>query len=101
MRMRKRVGRSALRLLAWTSLTWLCLGCRRELLTPTECEYLAQRLAGITAPYQLRNPRIRGEVEERTQRCLVRPYDRSFLRCLETQGRLDQCETELASRLPR
>jgi|GEM_PF-2193016 len=82
-------------------LVWLSLGCRRNLLGPQECEYLAERLAGVTAPYQLRNPRIRSEVEERTLRCLVRPYDRRFLRCLETQGRLDRCEDELGQRLPR
>jgi len=98
---RKRAGPRALASFAAFGLVWFALGCRRELLGPTECEYLAERLAGVTTPYQLRNPRIRGEVEERTLRCLVRPYDRRFLRCLETRGRLDQCEDELGRRLPR
>jgi hypothetical protein len=76
-------------------------GCRRNLLSPSECEYLAQRLSGITAPHQLRNPRLRAEVLERTQHCLLTPYDRVFVRCLETKGRLDQCEQDLQARLPR
>jgi hypothetical protein len=76
-------------------------GCRQNLLSPSECEYLAERLSGITAPHQLRNPRLRAEVAERTQHCLLTPYDRRFVRCLETQGRLDQCELDLQARLPR
>lgn len=83
------------------ALLLLLSGCRNKLLSPTECEYLAQRLSGITAPHQLRNPRLRAEVIDRAEHCLLAPYDREFVRCLEKRGRLDLCEKELEGRMPR
>lgn len=86
------------RLFFLLALSFALLGCRGELLGPTECEYLAERLAKVTSPSQLRNPRIRREISERTNRCLVFPYDRTFLRCLGEVGRVDACEANLVSR---
>lgn len=73
-------------------------GCRGELLGPTECEYLAARIAKVTSKEQLRNPRIRREISERTTRCLVFPYDRTLLQCLGEIGRVDVCEANLIRR---
>lgn len=77
------------------------LGCRNELLGPRDCEYLAQRLAKVTSPQQLRNPRIRNQVTEQTNRCLVTPYDKTFVRCLGEVGRVDVCEADLFRRQGR
>lgn len=77
------------------------VGCRNELLSPSECEYLAQRIAKVTSPEQLRNPRLRREVSDQTNRCLVAPYDKTFLRCLGEVGRVDVCEANLMRRQGR
>lgn len=74
-------------------------GCRGELLDPGECEYLAERAAGVTSSLQLRNPRIRKEVLERTERCLLTPYDRRYVQCLAQVGRFDACEADLLRRV--
>lgn len=76
-------------------------GCRNELLGPRDCEYLAERLAKVTSPEQLRNPRVRNQVTEQTNRCLVTPYDKTLVRCLREVGRLDVCETDLFRRQKR
>lgn len=75
------------------------VSCQGKLLSPFECEYLAQKMTGVTSVEQLRNPRLRREVQERTQRCLLTPYDREFVRCLEVLGRLDACEQDLLRRV--
>jgi hypothetical protein len=88
-------------LLLAVALSSALVGCRGKLLSPSECEFLAERVSGITSQHQLRNPRLRSEVRERTERCLLRPYDRELVRCFHLKQRLDLCEYELEARLPR
>lgn len=94
-------GRELRSVLAMALAVSCLVGCRNELLGPRECEYLAERLAKVTSPDQLRNPRVRNQVTEQTNRCLVTPYDKTFVRCLGEVGRVDICEADLFRRQGR
>jgi len=74
-------------------------GCRRRAPGPEECRRLALGLHGLRSERDLaRFPHARHDADEITRECLVTPYDREMLRCLEEGGRFRSCRTRLAQR---
>ena len=73
--------------------------CRRKAPGPAECRKLALALAGVTDAQELRpNSQLKNEVDELTRECLVTPYDRELLRCVEESGRFRACRSAFALR---
>ena len=71
--------------------------CRRKAPGPAECRAFALRLAGV-ADSRAPSARVKAEVDELTRECLVTPYDRELLRCVEESGRLRACRSDFALR---
>ena len=75
-------------------------GCSRKLPSPTECEAVSLAMAGVRSTSQLRDPVLRGVVQELTHRCLTTPFDRQMLGCIESLGSFDVCQRDLLRRHP-
>ena len=61
-------------------------GCRRKAPGPDECREFAYHVHGVTHGEDVRLPRVRAEVDDLTRECLVTPYDREYLECVEASG---------------
>jgi hypothetical protein len=77
----------------------LCAACRRKAPGPEECRTFALHAAGVRSARDLaRSARLRESIDELTRECLVTPYDRELLRCVEETGRLRACQSRFALR---
>ena len=74
------------------------LGCERKAPGPDECLHFAYHVFGVTNGEDVRLPRVRAEVEELTRECLVTPYDREYVRCVEESRNVRRCLVSFAAR---
>ncbi len=86
-----------LALLALLALTgaW---GCHREAPGPEECRKLALAAAGVERREQVRNPELLERMDLLTRECLVTPFDRTFVRCMEETRHYPACRRDFARR---
>ena len=68
----------------------LAAGCERKAAGVPECRTLAYRLYGVRDEQMLR-PALRQQVDERIRECLLTPYDRELVACLEQGMRERVC----------
>ena len=73
------------------------VGCQRRSPGPQECRDFALKVAGVTRREDL-EPRHLAQLDQLTRECLVRPYDRTMLRCVEESGQLGACHRDFARR---
>ena len=76
-------------LLAALALT-LSVACQRKAAGVPECRLLAYRLYGVRDD-QMLGPKLQRQVDERIRECLLTPYDRELVACLETGVRERAC----------
>jgi hypothetical protein len=88
-----RVGFVLLLLLAPTATS-----CQRRSPGPDECRALALAVAGVKRREDLPTPRHVAQVDQLTRQCLVTPFDRTLLRCVEESGHFALCHREFARR---
>lgn len=74
-------------------------GCARKAPGPDECLAFAYRVVGVRHPAQLEFPRVRARVDDLTRKCLVTPYDRKLLRCVELGIPAGACMREFDARV--
>ena len=73
--------------------------CARKAPGPAECRSFALAVAGVRTSRDLeRSARLRSEADELTRQCLVTPYDREMLRCVEETGRFRACRVRFELR---
>jgi hypothetical protein len=78
---------------------FLPAACRRKAPGPEECRRFALSVVGAAGSPRLPHaPTLKSEVDELTRACLVTPYDRELLRCVEESGRLRACRSAFALR---
>lgn len=58
-------------------------GCHRKAPGPEECVAFAMREVGVETQEQLDYPGVRDRVDELTTECLLTPYDRELIACVE------------------
>jgi hypothetical protein len=79
--------------------TFSAPACRRKAPGPAECRTLALELARVTGSGALpRDASLKAQVDELTRECLLTPYDRELLRCVEESGRFRACRAEFVRR---
>ncbi len=76
-------------------------GCARKAPGPRECQEFAIAVSGVRTLHELSVPAVREAVNSLTVECLVTPYDRALLRCVEESGRLRACKLEFERRRSR
>jgi hypothetical protein len=76
-------------------------GCARKAPGPRECQEFAIAVSGVRTLGELSVPAVRETVNSLTVECLVTPYDRALLRCVEESGRLRACKLEFERRRSR
>jgi hypothetical protein len=79
-------------------LTAATVSCTRRLPGPAECRALALTIAGVQAREELPTPRHVAQVDQLTRECLVTPFDRTMLRCVEETRHYASCRRELERR---
>ena len=72
--------------------------CERQAPEPEQCQVAAARLLGILHSEQLGHPLIRAAFEEKTNECLTLPYDRVFVKCLESRRHPQICAIDFQDR---
>jgi hypothetical protein len=73
-------------------------GCRRQAPGPEECRQLALAAAGIERREDVRSPEHLERVDAVTRECLVTPYDRTFVRCMEETRHYSACLRDFTRR---
>jgi hypothetical protein len=73
--------------------------CERKAPGPLDCERFSHRLFGIRDPRQLAVPILRERVDQMTVRCILTPYDRELVACVE-RGNAETCMAEFRMRHP-
>jgi len=71
--------------------------CQRRSPGPAECRDFALKVAGVARREDL-DPRHLPQLDQLTRECLVRPYDRTMLRCVEESGQFNACLREFGRR---
>jgi len=71
--------------------------CQRRSPGPQECRDFALKVAGVARREDL-DPRHLAQLDQLTRECLVRPYDRTMLRCVEESGQFNACLREFGRR---
>lgn len=79
----------------------LPVGCSRKAPGPDACHAFARRVYQITDRRALADPRVLGAVNDLTTKCLVTPFDRALLRCVDEGASLDGCLAEFEVRRGR
>jgi hypothetical protein len=98
-RERPRAPRRAALLIALLGALSLGTACRRKAPGPEECRRFALHAAGVRSARDLsRSSRLRASIDDLTRECLVTPYDRELLRCVEESGRLRACQSRFELR---
>jgi hypothetical protein len=78
---------------------WLAAaGCERKAPGPEECRTFAYQVLGVPRGSEHSNARTRIRLENLTRTCLVTPYDRKLLRCVERGAPLRACDREFELR---
>jgi hypothetical protein len=73
-------------------------GCGRSAPGPEECTALALTAAGVSRRGDVRSAALLEKVDTLTRECLVTPYDRMFVRCMEETRHYPACRREFARR---
>jgi len=73
--------------------------CERKAPGPRECEQFALQALGVPEDARLLPPRIADAVDELTVKCLVTPYDRELVRCVDEGNEVRRCLLEYQSRV--
>jgi hypothetical protein len=76
----------------------LALSCRRKAPGPEECRSFALKMLRLGSEDDLsgrtrQELALRDQVDALTRECLVLPYDRPLLRCVEETGGAPACRT--------
>jgi len=71
--------------------------CQRRSPGPQECRDFALAVAGVRTREEL-HPRHLPQLDNLTRECLVTPYDRTMLRCVEESGQIAACHREFLRR---
>ncbi len=79
----------------------LSCACERKAPGPAECQAFALHVAGINSRDDLESPRDREKLDNLTRECLVTPYDRELLRCVEVTSQFRLCQVEYRRRHPQ
>jgi hypothetical protein len=74
------------------ALLLLLSGCHRKAPGPEECLALAYRIYGVQTQADLAIQNVQANVDELTTECLLTPYDRELLACVEQTGTLRPCQ---------
>jgi hypothetical protein len=94
MRQRRLLGDVALVLGALALLP----SCQRKAPGPDECRAFALRSYGLSPEDEIAQRGSLDDVDELTTECLVTPYDRELLACVERGGAARQCLREFSAR---
>ncbi len=73
-------------------------GCRK-LPGPRECQRVAVAILGIQDAALLADPRVKQEFDKLTMDCLLTPFDRELVRCIEESNRSRLCLGQFRYRL--
>lgn len=73
-------------------------GCRK-LPGPDECQRVAAAILGVNDAAQLAEPRVKQRFDEMTQDCLLTPYDRELVRCVDETKLVQRCLDSFQRRL--
>ena len=73
-------------------------GCRK-LPGPDECQRVAAAVLGVSDAAQLAEPRVKQRFDEMTQDCLLTPYDRELVRCVDETKFVQRCLDSFQRRL--
>lgn len=82
--------------LALVAASFLLVGCARKAPGPDECREFAYLVYNVGKSARLEQ--VREDVDELTRECLVTPYDREYLRCVEESGNLRRCQVSFLAR---
>ena len=78
----------------------LASACRRKAPGPEECRDFALVVTGVRSELDLRMPGVLERVNELTTHCLVTPYDRELVTCVEQGLGTRACMNEFRARHP-
>jgi hypothetical protein len=98
LRMLTRVRRWRERVLLALALSLELCGCERKAPGPEECQHLAEIAVGIARDDPRITLRLEAQIDEETQTCLTRPYDRALITCVESTRRARPCLDEYKRR---
>jgi len=73
-------------------------GCARRAPGPEECRIFAHQVVGVPLDAPLGASPVRERIDELTRQCLVTPFDRELLRCVELGAPLRACTLEFGLR---
>lgn len=81
----------------------LALSCHRKAPGPDECRAFALKMFRLGSEEELRGRTrkelaLRDQLDALTRECLVLPYDRQLLRCVEETGGAPMCRAEFNRR---
>jgi hypothetical protein len=83
------------------SLLALLSSCERRSPGPAECRRFSLMVFGVERREELKSGRHLAQLDQLTRDCLVTPYDRALLRCVEESRQLNLCRREFAARRAR
>ena len=73
------------------------LACRK-LPGPSDCQRVAVVLLGIENRSMLADPRVKAQFDQVTRDCLLTPFDKAFVRCLDETEQSQKCLFEFKRR---
>jgi len=74
------------------------VGCRRKAPGPEDCRKLALAAAGVERRESAHSTEQLERIDALTRECLVTPYDRTFVRCMEETRHYVVCRRDFARR---
>lgn len=78
----------------WAGLLLTLNACARKAPGPDECRRFAYQVTGVSSARELELAPVKSQVDELTRQCLVTPFDRKLLRCVERGAPLRACSLE-------
>lgn len=72
--------------------------CRRSAPGPDECRKLALAAAGLERREDVPSRALLERIDTLTRDCLVTPYDRTFVRCMEETRHYPACRRDFVRR---
>ena len=73
-------------------------GCQRKAPGPLECREFALHAYGLRSEEDIRREETLDQVDDLTTECLVTPYDRELLACVEQGGATGRCLGQFSAR---
>jgi hypothetical protein len=73
-------------------------GCRRKAPGPEECREFALHAYGLHSEEEIQREGALDQVDDLTTECLVTPYDRELLACVEQGGATGRCLGQFGAR---